>query len=744
MEDTNKKMCETLKTTQNPIDSYPLITQLQDLLFSNPNQLEFQNWINFTINLLKSNEIPLSEFIPRITFISNNDQASSIFYSKLKSLEIPETNEFFKEINTNNILGPICLITPELGKFSSVGQLGFLVDEFSISLEKIGQEVIVISPYYENFKNDNEDIEIQLFKNIEVTLDENYTFEIYYAEKDNIKYFFLKNFILLPKPYPEGYCSETLRSVCSFCKASIQLLYDIKYIPSIILSNDWFTGLIAAYGKIHYSNFYQGTTFIHLIHNLDINYEGRLYPSNSEGTCDFIHQLDKYLLIDPYWDQVVINPSRCALIMCDQWGTLSNNYKEELIEKSPLNKLLMKKDDPFSFPNGILKKIHFDNLIKECGNDRIECKKYIQKKYFGYDEINVNVPIFSFIGKFIKQKGILLLLDICEDLINKYKEQINILVGGIGKKDENYFNECNNRIRHLRGRFPHSFYSNPNEIFNDNKIFLGSDFGVIPSLSEPCGIIHQKFFLGGTPVIAYSVGSLKDNVIEFNFQKESGNGFLFDTNEKEKLKNCFDKAINLFNIKEKYVKCRKNAFNSVVDSIDFARAWTREFYRLKGKMYFNIKDINNNEKINVPKEFFRISDKIEPVEEKIYLNKKIMSNSNLRTIDKNNNNTNTNTNSNNNNNELIINGFAYKTFVFSGECFDKKPESIQVCGSFSNWRIRHPMIYDEMRNYWFCKVNVGKGKIYYKYVVDGEWRINPKEATETANDGMINNVAEIL
>ena len=732
MDDTNKNMCEALKNTNTQIDSFPLINQLHDLLFSNPNQLEFQNWINFTINLLKSNDIPLSQFVPRISFLANNEQASSIFFSKLKSLEIPETNEFFKEVNTNNILGPICLVTPELGNFSSVGSLGITVDEFSKGLEKIGQEVIIISPYYKNFKNDNEDnLDIQIFKNIEVSLDEIFNFEIYYAEKDNIKYFFLKNFELLPLPYIEGYCSDTLRRVCAFCKASMQLLCDIKYIPSIIVSNDWFTGLVPAYAKVHFSNFYQGTTFIHIIHNLDINYEGRLYPSNSDGTCDFIHQLDRTLLVDAYWDQVVINPSRCAIIMCDQWATLSHSYKDELVEKSPLGNLLMRKEDPFSFPNGILKKKRFNELLKVTGNDRIECKTYIQKKYFGYEQLNANVPIFTFIGRFIKQKGILLLLEVAEDIINKYKEQINILIGGTGKKDETYYNECCHKIRHLRGRFPHSFYANPNEIFNDSKVFLGSDYALIPSLNEPSGIIQQEFFLGGTPVIAFSTGSLKDTVFEFNFQKETGNGFLFDVHDREKLKNCFEKAMNLFNNKEKYVKCRKNAFNSVIDSVDVARAWCREFYRLKGKMYFSIKDINN-EQINVPKEFYRISDKIE-IDEKINLEKKVLSNTNVKVVEK-----------NTASNDLAINGFAYKTFVFSGECFDKKPESIQVCGSFSNWRARHPMSYDELRNYWYCKVNVGKGKIYYKYVVDGEWRINPKEATETANDGMINNVAEIL
>lgn len=49
----------------------------------------------------------------------------------------------------SNKLGPIVFCTPELGRWSTVGGLGVMVDELSLSLAKLGQEVIVISPYYE-------------------------------------------------------------------------------------------------------------------------------------------------------------------------------------------------------------------------------------------------------------------------------------------------------------------------------------------------------------------------------------------------------------------------------------------------------------------------------------------------------------------------------------------------------------------------------------------------------------------
>jgi len=45
-------------------------------------------------------------------------------------------------------LGPIVFATPELGKWSTVGGLGVMIDELSVGMAELGQEIIVISPYY--------------------------------------------------------------------------------------------------------------------------------------------------------------------------------------------------------------------------------------------------------------------------------------------------------------------------------------------------------------------------------------------------------------------------------------------------------------------------------------------------------------------------------------------------------------------------------------------------------------------
>ena len=50
----------------------------------------------------------------------------------------------------------------------------------------------------------------------------------------------------------------------------------------MIVTNDWFTGLVGAYAKNHnFGNVFEETKFFHIVHNLDPSYEGRIFPPNN-------------------------------------------------------------------------------------------------------------------------------------------------------------------------------------------------------------------------------------------------------------------------------------------------------------------------------------------------------------------------------------------------------------------------------------------------------------------------------
>ena len=40
-------------------------------------------------------------------------------------------------------------------------------------------------------------------------------------------------------------------------------------------------------------------------------------------------------------------------------------------------------------------------------------------------------------------------------------------------------------------------------------------------------------------------------------------------------------------------------------------------------------------------------------------------------------------------------------------------------------------------------MNLKKGKYFYKYIIDGNWEINPNENHEKGSDGIVNNVIEV-
>jgi len=145
---------------------------------------------------------------------------------------------------------------------------------------------------------------------------------------------------MFPSGYPDLGPVGTIKVVALFCKATLELLCFIKTVPAIILTNDWFTGLVPAYSKTgQFGDTFKGTTFFHICHNLEQSYEGRLYPDPREGNLENVYRLPSHYLIDPYGKRC-LNPSRCAIMLSDQWGTVSKSYRKDLQESSGLANIL--------------------------------------------------------------------------------------------------------------------------------------------------------------------------------------------------------------------------------------------------------------------------------------------------------------------------------------------------------------------------------------------------------------------
>ena len=181
-----------------------------------------------------------------------------------------------------------------------------MVDELSVGLADLGQDVYVISPYYEKNKKGVTGYLAQdgfrYIENIEVQADERYTLGVHEGVVNGVKLVFLHNAEIFPKPYPELQAYEQVRVLTVFGKACLEYACKRQMIPSVCITNDWFTGFIPAYAKTgHFGQTFRGTSFLHICHNLQESYEGRIFPGPREGGLEYVHGLPRDVLIDPSW-----------------------------------------------------------------------------------------------------------------------------------------------------------------------------------------------------------------------------------------------------------------------------------------------------------------------------------------------------------------------------------------------------------------------------------------------------------
>jgi starch synthase len=147
-------------------------------------------------------------------------------------------------------------------------------------------------------------------------------------------------------------------------------------------------------------------------------------------------------------------------------------------------------------------------------------------------------PIISYIGRFAAEKGADLLPSLFSSYL-QYKKEVNFLVLGTG--DPTLVDAFN----HLKYQFPGYFSSfhEYNEALS-HLIYAGSDFIMMPSRVEPCGL-NQLFALRyGTIPIVRSTGGLIDSVIDID--QDGGYGIRFDHFNLDDGLTAIERAVRLF------------------------------------------------------------------------------------------------------------------------------------------------------------------------------------------------------
>ena len=173
-----------------------------------------------------------------------------------------------------------------------------------------------------------------------------------------------------------------------------------------------------------------------------------------------------------------------------------------------------------------------DNIPKfKIRNKRVLCE------WFGFP---YDAPLVSFIGRIVGEKGVDLLPDTFRRFIHS-GARASFLVLGSGE------DWTENQFRSMAHQFPGRFNAviDYNEALS-HQIYAGSDFLIMPSRVEPCGLNQMYAMRYGTIPIVRSVGGLKDTVPDIGEPDGSGRGIRFDQFSLEDAVHAVYRAVSMW------------------------------------------------------------------------------------------------------------------------------------------------------------------------------------------------------
>lgn len=444
----------------------------------------------------------------------------------------------------------IAMVASECNPLVKTGGLADVIYSLSRELANQGHEVFVFIPYYKKLKDKQLNTKYLRFDYIDLSWRHQYigtsTIEI-----DKINFILIENDQYFYRDNLYGYDDDGER-FAFFTMAVQKVMNELKIYPDIVHVHDWQAAMLPVLMKFAPLNDQNFKTVL-TIHNPA--FKGYL---NREALGDLFN-LDTW-----FYDNGsvrldgMVSTLKAGINFADKITTVSPTHRNELLLPelsqglSPV--LEFRRNDFCGIVNGI------DDVEFDPENDKNIAANYSKKAYktgkkackksiisrFGLT--NYDAPTFGLVSRLTWQKGINLILQNIDYLVSR---GANILFLGSGE------NELEKAIEHYRNRYPNQIgvYIGYNDELA-HQIYAGSDFFLMPSLFEPCGIgqiIAQRY---GTLPIVRETGGLVDTV------HAEIDGFSFAEFNDFSMRCVLDRALNIYYCEKEFLdKMIKNALS---------------------------------------------------------------------------------------------------------------------------------------------------------------------------------------
>lgn len=460
----------------------------------------------------------------------------------------------------------VLFVAAEAVPFVKTGGLGDVIGSLPKELKQQGVDVRILLPNYQDIPEEYK-AQMVLKNNFIVQVGWRQTYcGVLEFEYQGIIFYFIDNEYYFKRHGFYGYGDDGER-FSFFCKAVLESLTKIDFMPDVIHCHDWHTGMVSVLLDADYR---QRPEYNHLktmftIHNL--RYQG-LFPK--EILPDLLGLDWNYFKPDRVEFFDTVNFMKGGLVYSDAISTVSRTYAQEIQYPylgEHLDGLLRKRQrDLVGIVNGIDYDVYNPAIdTKICSNYDMDSLQNKTKNKLQLQQqlgltVKASIPMISIISRLVGPKGMDLLEYILADIF-KYMSigdyEVQLVVLGTGEaKYENFF-------KYMAWKHPSNVSANI--MFDDtlaHQIYAGADLFLMPSLYEPCGIGQLIAMRYGCLPIVRETGGLRDTVQAYNQNTGTGNGFSFANYNAHEMSDTIIRALLLFKDKEKWNTVVKSAMNS--------------------------------------------------------------------------------------------------------------------------------------------------------------------------------------
>lgn len=477
----------------------------------------------------------------------------------------------------------ILLASSELHPYSKTGGLADMVGALSKYLAQAGLQVVVVTPLYAGIRE-----RFPAIRSSGTTIPlmlGHYQMEAelwYLKVNDQLVVLFVDqpHFYDRPGLYQENgrdYGDNADRFIF-FSKAIAHIARSAPWRADVVHVHDWQTGLAPLF--IRHQRLREGwdtaprTCFT--IHNQA--YQG-VFP------------VDKYALTNLPWDYFShrgvefygqMNCLKTGIVYSDLITTVSSRYAREITTEQfgcGLDGVLRERQNALT---GILNGVDYEewnteqnpHLSHPYSAEHPEGKaanKAALQREMGLPVL-ADVPLFGSVTRLADQKGVDIALDALEEMA---AADLQFVLLGSGQA------EFERGFRRLAARHPSKIAVRIGyDHALSHRIEAASDFFLMPSKFEPCGLNQLYSLRYGTIPVVHAVGGLDDSIIDVTEDADRANGIKFYTYTSRALAKAIRKALVLYQHSELLAHYRWNGMTADFSWERTAQEYLRLYERL--------------------------------------------------------------------------------------------------------------------------------------------------------------------